>query len=457
MARYHVRITGKDYDAMFDLVRKYQVTVARHTVEKLKRGLRVDAHATGAQLRQLKAAGYKIDRREDADAEGKRRQKEIRALVKAAGQAAAPLVATSTQYLNVADVESALASAAAPPHDTFTHLVKLPYRTWEKRACTALKIGKGTSGQRPGIYLLGGVHAREWGSSDILINFVQQLTDAYATGSGVTIASNTFAASQIKKIVETKDTVVFPQANPDGRLHSMTLDAQWRKNRRPAPAGHTAPSCVGVDLNRNYDFLWKYPAYFDAASPIQNSTDPCDYQVYIGPKAASEPETKNAVWLFDQFANIRYFIDIHSYAEDILYNWGDDENQATDPTMNFQNAAFNGKRGIAGDAAYKEYLPATDKTTAVSVATRMQKAIKNVRGRVYKVEQSMNLYPTAGTSDDYAFSRHLADPNKAKVYSYTIEWGRATNPTPFHPPYPEMAKIIQEITAALFAFCIAAA
>jgi murein tripeptide amidase MpaA len=236
----------------------------------------------------------------------------------------------------------------------------------------------------------------------------------------------------------------------------MTGDAMWRKNRRPAPPNHPQPSCVGVDINRNYDFLWNYPTYFNPSSPIANSTDPCNYQTYIGPNAGSEPETKNAVWMFDQFPNIRYFIDIHSYSEDILYNWGDDENQAADPAMNFQNAAYNGKRGIAGDTLYKEYLATADKNTAVNLAKKMQTAIKNVRGRIYKIEQAMSLYPTAGTSDDYAFSRHLTNTKKGKIYSYTIEWGSPSNPTPFHPPYPEMQKIIQEITSALLAFCIAA-
>jgi len=155
--------------------------------------------------------------------------------------------------------------------------------------------------------------------------------------------------------------------------------------------------------------------------------------------------------MFDKYPNIRYFIDVHSYSEDILYSWGDDDDQTSNPSMNFQNAAYNGKRGIAGDVKYKEYIPTTDKTTAVNLANKMKSAIQAVRGRVYKVEQSMDLYPTAGTSDDYAFGRHFVDNKKAKVYSYTIEWGSPSNPTPFHPPYPEMQKIIQEITAALIA------
>jgi murein tripeptide amidase MpaA len=455
MPRYHVKITGRDYQAMANLVLKYNVHVARHTVEKLARGYRVDAQADGRQLRTLEAAGYKIKRLEDIDKEGKKRQREVKQAAKRTlGPILPPVILA--RYYSVGEIENALAALAKPPNDSFTSLIKLPNVTWEQRTCHALKIGKGTGSDRPGIYFLGGVHAREWGSPDILINFVRQMIHAYATNAPVTIGTNTFTASQIKKIVENKDVYVFPQCNPDGRNYSMNTDANWRKNRRPAPAGHDQPSCVGVDINRNYDFLWNYTTYYDASAPVQNSTNPCDYQVYIGPSAVSEPETKNAVWLFDKYSNIRYFIDIHSYSEDILYSWGDDDDQTTNSSMNFQNAAYNGKRGIAGDAKYKEYIASTDKTTAVNLANKMKTAIQNTRGRVYKVEQSMDLYPTAGTSDDYAFSRHFVNQQKAKVYSYTIEWGSPTNPTPFHPPYPEMQKIIQEITAALFAFCIAA-
>jgi carboxypeptidase T len=72
------------------------------------------------------------------------------------------------------------------------------------------------------------------------------------------------------------------------------------------------------------------------------------------------------------------------------------------------------------------------------------------------MKQSFDLYPTAGASTDYAFGRHMVNPHKEKVYSYTIEWGSPNNQTPFHPPYPEMQQIIQEITAALLAFSIAA-
>src|SRR2546429_3805090 len=144
MPRYHVKITGRDYNAMADLVLKYKVLVARHTVEKLAKGYRVDAHANGRQLRALESAGYKIKRLEDADKEGKARQKEVSKVSKKAVGAEALQVSLIPHYLNVVEVENALAAATASPNDTFTSLITLPNKTWEKRTCHALKIGKGS-------------------------------------------------------------------------------------------------------------------------------------------------------------------------------------------------------------------------------------------------------------------------------------------------------------------------
>ena len=81
-------------------------------------------------------------------------------------------------YLNVDEVETAIALAADPSNAGFTELVTLPNQTWEGRTCHAVRIHHGAAA-RSGVYLLGGIHAREWGSPDILVNFVQLLTDAY--------------------------------------------------------------------------------------------------------------------------------------------------------------------------------------------------------------------------------------------------------------------------------------
>ena len=94
-------------------------------------------------------------------------------------------------------------------------------------------------------------------------------------------------AGKVAEIVDNLDVVVFPQANPDGRHHSMTVDPMWRKNRRPA--GHGDPHCTvgggngpGVDINRNYDFMWDFPTLFSPQAPVQTSIDPCK-ETYRGP------------------------------------------------------------------------------------------------------------------------------------------------------------------------------
>jgi hypothetical protein len=371
-------------------------------------------------------------------------------------------------YLNVAEVETALALAARSENAAFTELTTLPHRTWEGRTCSALRIHAGQKA-RAGVYLLGGVHAREWGSPDILVNLVQLLTDAYRTGTGITQGGASISADEVRRIVTTLDVVVFPQANPDGRHHSMTRDPMWRKNRRPAEPGQ--PACPGgggngpgVDLNRNYDFLWEYTTAFSPQAPVATSTDPCD-EVYRGPAAASEPETANVTWLLDQHPSVSHFIDVHSFGEMILYNWGDDDDQTTDPSMNFHNPDYDGERGIpeatpGGDPhKYREYLPAADLGEAIALGTVMRDAIRSAHGRQYSLTSAVGLYPTSGTSDDWAYSRSFVDSSTGKVLGFTIEWGpqRSSISRSFHPDYSDMVPIIEEVTAALLAFCSAVA
>jgi hypothetical protein len=163
------------------------------------------------------------------------------------------------------------------------------------------------------------------------------------------------------------------------------------------------------------------------------------------------------IWLLDRFPNIGYLIDLHSYGETILHSWGTDENQSENPGMNFFNAHYDGMRGRINDLVYREYLPRADVKLAARMGNKMADAIRQVRGREYKVKQSVGLYPTAGASDDYAYSRHLVDRHKGKIIAYTIEWGRSRASTPFHPPYDEMRNVMREVTAGLLELCASVA
>jgi len=323
---------------MADLVRKHKLNIAGHTGKKAGRSrFVVDAFADSDQIEGLRSEGYKVDVREDVQEAGKKRQLEVGS---SAVRALTRNVATATHYLNVNDVENSLAAAASGPNAGFTRLLSSPTKPGKDESATPSRSRMALKAAVRASTSWAASMRREWGSCDILINFVEQLCEAFRTQSGITLGGITFTAAKIQKIVNEKDIYVFPQANPDGRNHSVTNAADWRKNRRPAPAGSHSPDCVGVDLNRNYDFLWNYTAHFDPAAPVANSTDPCNHDVYNGPAPASEPETKNAVWMFDNFANIRYFIDVHSYSEDILYSWGDDQDQSQKPQMNFSQCGL---------------------------------------------------------------------------------------------------------------------
>jgi murein tripeptide amidase MpaA len=353
-------------------------------------------------------------------------------------------------YLNVTEVESAIA-ALATANPTLCERIALPNLTVEGRTCHLLRIGKLAANQCDAVYITAGIHAREWGSCEIAVSFASDLIDAYRNSTGVSFGGKSFTYDNVRSIMEGLNVIVFPCVNPDGRNYSQMSDANWRRNRNPAQSGGN-PTCIGVDINRNFDFLWDFPNLFSPSAMVNTSTDPCSLsQNYRGPSVFSENETKNVQWVHDSFPRIRWFVDLHSSGEDILYSWGDDQNQTTDPSQNLTNAAFNSVRGVANDTAYKEYIPSADQTAVIAIANRMQAAIQAVRGKNYAVEQGFSFYPTSGASDDYSAARHVMDNTKTRVYAYTVEWG-----TSFQPVWSEMQLIIADIESGLFEFCLSA-
>jgi murein tripeptide amidase MpaA len=314
----------------------------------------------------------------------------------------------------------------------------MPEQSVEDRVIRAIKLANGTGAKRHAALFIGGVHARELINPDLLVSLALKLCRAYTTGAGLTFGGKTFERSTIKLIIDAMDVFFLPLVNPDGRVYvqSPTGDEWWRKNRNPNPG----QPCKGVDLNRNYDFLF--------TSGIGTSASSCS-DVFKGSGAFSEPETRNVRHLLDTYPNIMCMVDVHSYSELILHPWGDDNNQTTDPSMNFQNPVFDGLRGTVGDLVYKEFIPQSDLDFFVQAGNRMRDAIAAVRGRVYTVQQGVLLYPTSGTSNDYGYSRHFVDATKRKVFSYTLETARE-----FQPPYAEALNVISEVSAGLIEFCL---
>ena len=334
-------------------------------------------------------------------------------------------------YLSVAALDAAV-DHITTTYPAITAAITLPEASVEGRPIKALKIGETTSSGRPAVIFLGGTHARELINPETVVGFALRLCDAYVNNTGLAFGPKTYDPSTIQSIVKTLDLVLLPMVNPDGRNHCLVPGGEpmWRKNR----SNHPGDACRGVDLNRNCDFLW--------SSGIGTSADSCS-DVYKGPAAFSEPEARNVRWLIDQFPSATCMIDIHSYSELVLFPWGDDDNQTTDPNQNFLNPAFDGQRGIVG-SGYREYIPTADQEAHLALGRRVRDGIAAVRGRVYTLQQSVALYPTTGTNHDYAYARHFVDTGKRRILGYTLETARE-----FQPGDAEKNQVITEVSAGL--------
>src|SRR5262249_3875853 len=309
-----------------------------------------------------------------------------------------------------------------------------PNKTWEGRTSSAVRLRSSDSANRPAVLFISGVHAAELGGPDSCIYFLYRLLNSYQAKAPIVLGAKTFSADVAKDILDNIDVFVFPCVNPDGRVFVQTKNEWWRKNRNP----NVGMNATGVDINRNFDFLW--------SSGIGSSSAPFA-DTFRGSAAFSEPETRNVEWLLDT-SHPDFSMDIHGPAGTLVYVWGDAPDQSQDPSMSFLNPVWDGKRG----SSYQEYLNKTDTLLVAHIGDRIVSAANAVNDSQYESLQSYSgLYPTTATSDDYAFSRHLTGADQHKTYAYTLEF-RSED---FVSTYTGMQSIINEVNAAMLELCSA--
>jgi murein tripeptide amidase MpaA len=326
-------------------------------------------------------------------------------------------------YRTVAQIESAMSILSTWFPQYFTRTA-LPHASVQGRTVSALRIRAGSGENRRAVLVTGGTHARELMNPDAIVDLALDLLLSYANGTDIVYGGATWSAVDVQRILESIDLWFVPCLNPDGRDYVMTSDDLWRKNRRDNP--NTA--CDGVDLNRNFDIVW-------GVTQGQTSCSPCS-EVFCGPSAFSEPETLNVKEFLDSH-RVDCFVDVHSFSELVLWPWGHATSQTTDPARNFTTLPTGTCTGI-GTPGYQEYIDPRDLQRYQTVGSRIVASIKAVRGRTYKNEPGIALYPTTGSQSDYVYARHIANPKLGKVYGFTIETGPDTGDTrqSFHPTDP---------------------
>lgn len=148
------------------------------------------------------------------------------------------------------------------------------------------------------IWISAGQHAREWIAITSAMYLIDQLAQGINSGD-----------PRILRVLTLFEIVVVPCANPDGYEYSHTNDRMWRKNRRVNRDGSR-----GVDLNRNWDDYWGQKG--TSMSPRS--------AMYGGTHAASEPEVSAIADYILGLKNRLIGIDVHSYSQMILRNFGKD-------------------------------------------------------------------------------------------------------------------------------------
>jgi hypothetical protein len=154
-----------------------------------------------------------------------------------------------------------------------TQMFGLP-RTWQgNHDIWAIKLSDhvGQHEDEPAVLVDSLHHANEMVTMEFALDIVDRLTDAYGRNPTAT------------GFVDDYQIWVIPVVNPDGLDYIWSTNNLWRKNRRNNGGG-----VFGVDLNRNYPFLW---GVCGNGSPNPSSS------TYIGPEPLSEPEVKAVVSL----------------------------------------------------------------------------------------------------------------------------------------------------------------
>ncbi len=279
--------------------------------------------------------------------------------------------------------------------------------SWQKTRNTGgydlrvLKLtNKNIAGTKPKAFIMSAIHAREYTTAELATRLAEYLTSNYGTNPDVTW------------MLDHHEVHFLLQANPDGRKKAEA-GVLWRKNNN---TNYCRSSTKGADLNRNSSFEWNTGG---------SSSNQCN-ETYRGPSAASEPETQGiqnyASSLFpDQrgpnttdaapASTSGIFITLHSYSQLVLWPWG-----------SRSSAAPNG--------------------TALQTLGRKFAYFNN-----YTPQQSVGLYPTSGTSDDYVYGT-------LGIASYTFELG-----TSFFQPCSDFTNTIlpNNLNALLYAIRVARA
>jgi carboxypeptidase T len=172
--------------------------------------------------------------------------------------------------------------------------------------------------EKPKVLYTALTHAREPAGMQQMLYHMWYLLENYETDA------------ESKYLIDNLEMYFVPCVNPDGYIYCETLapngGAMHRKNKRI-----NSDSSIGVDLNRNFGYMWGYDNY--GSSPTPSSL------TYRGTSPFSEPETQN-VKEFAESYNFSLALNNHTYSDLLIYPWGYENLLTPDSTIFIKYAQF---------------------------------------------------------------------------------------------------------------------
>jgi len=241
-------------------------------------------------------------------------------------------------------------------HPQTTELIVVG-QTYQGRNIRGIKIfnNNKSPAEKKVIMISGGIHAREWITVTTTLYTIQQLLQ------------------NPSDIVDDFDFYIVPVYNVDGYVHTRT-ERLWRKNRQPV----SGSSCLGTDLNRNFDFQWGRGG---------SSPNPCT-ETYMGTAPESAPEVYDISEYIKTTIGERlaFFLDVHSYGGMWMSPYG-----------------------------YTYQLP-VDYNEMYAVMEVARSSIRAINGNVYQIGSSANvIYIVSGGYKDWTYA------TVGVVPSFTVE------------------------------------
>ncbi|KAG2185881.1 hypothetical protein INT43_002319 [Umbelopsis isabellina] len=148
------------------------------------------------------------------------------------------------------------------------------------------------------IIINGGQHGREWIAPAVVAYIMSELLN------------NQDTEKKAHQLIKYFKWTFVPVLNIDGYEYSRNTDRMWRKTRQT----FTNSKCVGVDLNRNWDFEWERQRY---------DSNPCS-ETYVGSYAFSAPESKAMADYVASRKRVISYLDLHSFSQMWMTPYGSD-------------------------------------------------------------------------------------------------------------------------------------